>query len=443
MSLQLFLSQDENALKQGSVAVSWCVSPELVAKLAELYVTDPYIVFVVAPLYDYQERWEFRKVVPLTDAMTYLEFRRPGLNRIHAFILDSRDKDHRSQVSSIVHARVDRKFNTTLLSSNGETVDLSLQLNSSYRWMQLLIICYATASTDIEVPQEVFAKPLSTWESAWITYWWGRNGTPVDLCDRRKMWPLYLLLGPLWLLFYAARLLVVMALLLCGMRRVDFGPLRHPLTQKMSYIWSDLRRTVFWPDLDRFKGLFGELVYAPRMAVLAFTPALLLLLFGFSFLIRIAEGLPPERAMLDAATMTVIVPLIIASGMIAFTVISVLVMTMVGVGIAVNNYIGDHDISMSVPIPRPLSRGMRRTKQLVRQGVVALDRRVGEWHGRQTSARPVALPWYERAEDVQLIACTDAAASRHSITDLPPARRTFRLRFEAAKARVCRPFAAS
>ena len=72
----LELQITDNDVSTGSVQISWCVDAEVLKELADKKVKEPQLVIVVAPEGDnYDLRKEMRKVVPLKDLMTYMEFR--------------------------------------------------------------------------------------------------------------------------------------------------------------------------------------------------------------------------------------------------------------------------------------------------------------------------------------------------------------------------------
>ena len=77
------------------VPVRWCVSKQVLKDLQELGVERPYILFVIVhfPSDEYGGRFEEvdRHLVPFDKAMTFLEFKRPGVHKIFASIIWSWD----------------------------------------------------------------------------------------------------------------------------------------------------------------------------------------------------------------------------------------------------------------------------------------------------------------------------------------------------------------
>ena len=73
-------------VSNGNLAVAWCVDQQVLKSLADDGITDPQVVIVTAPTEHYHITKEYRKVVPLKDLMTYIEFKASGANKIWAFV---------------------------------------------------------------------------------------------------------------------------------------------------------------------------------------------------------------------------------------------------------------------------------------------------------------------------------------------------------------------
>ena len=85
--ISLSIKQDSEGQVHSSVPLSWRPSPDLKERLQQLEVEQAFMLIVIT-----NEGYEVtRQVVPLMDLMTYVQFRRPGKNRIHATVVYGKD----------------------------------------------------------------------------------------------------------------------------------------------------------------------------------------------------------------------------------------------------------------------------------------------------------------------------------------------------------------
>src|ERR1700722_16333758 len=78
----------------GTVPVSWCADTETLKLLSDKDKREPQVVIIVAPDGpNYNISKEYRKVVPMQDLMTYVEFRSSGPSKIWGFITLRDKKD--------------------------------------------------------------------------------------------------------------------------------------------------------------------------------------------------------------------------------------------------------------------------------------------------------------------------------------------------------------
>ena len=214
----------------GSIPVSWCLDEESIKWMAENNIADPQVVIVVSPVnteeqkHRYHISSEYRKVVPLQDLMTYVEFRYSGLNKIWGFISS---KDKKSDVRLTYLDRQGGKFETNILDFDGEEYAQWLKDadNSSGKTLSVPL--------EVEVPEGVFAPEPASWEKAWVNYLFREK--VVDQCEFRKrrlfaygVQPFIMLVS---LLLRTLMLVVSCALLL---RSVSLKYLLHPLTYSLS-----------------------------------------------------------------------------------------------------------------------------------------------------------------------------------------------------------------
>lgn len=214
--IELFVS--DNDATNGTIAVTWCVSHETLDLLAKEKVVDPQIIIVVSPDGDnYERRREYRKVVPLKDLMTYIEFRVPGKNNIRAVVSYKTKKEAKNKYLS----RDEGKFTSDVLEYDGSDYASWLKGDDQVHMLSPVIA--------VNVPQDCFAPEPAAWEKAWVNHFF-RN-KPIDQCNFRRRRMFAYTIQPL--IFLALALVKVFFLLvatLIGARNWSLKYLLHPLT---------------------------------------------------------------------------------------------------------------------------------------------------------------------------------------------------------------------
>ncbi len=204
--LKLFIG-DTNATS-GSVAVSWCIDEEVINKFVNRRTINPMIILCVVP--ENSTSKEYRIAVPLKDMMAYVSFRRPGKNKIFAFICD--DDCPRRWLNKNSYY----KYYYNVLTYGGE--DYCSTLNEYERAEPL----------EVDVPAECFAPEPPEWEKAWVNALFKYK--PEDQCDfRRRRIFAYTLQPVLFLLSMTIRFVWTLFALLAGFREFSFKVLFHPL----------------------------------------------------------------------------------------------------------------------------------------------------------------------------------------------------------------------
>lgn len=390
----LELQITDNDVSGGSAQVSWCVDAEVLKELSDYKVKDPQLVIVVAPDADhYDIRKEVRKVVPLKDLMTYMEFRTAGKNNIWGFITYKTKKEARNYYL----AKDDGKFATHVLDYHGE--NYSSTLLSFETEEALLSKQYKSKSPPIsvDVPKEIFAKEPPAWEKTWVNYFF-RNKV-VDQCEfrRRRLFALLVqpfLIGGKML----ATFVVLLAGLLTGARRWSIKYLLHPLTYNpfdAGEIWND--GTIFIRHLKEDDDIELRAYYLltpwymirsfwslPFMPVFVIGVGLLAYFHQFTQLISIG---------------------IVVGGLMALALAIITFMCY-----------GAEWFSWAPKVPKFF--------------VWLLDKIIGE---------PKTDLWYLKPEEQELIVCSEKR-SHLTYKQIPARRKTVRLRFQNLKSKVCRPF---
>jgi hypothetical protein len=205
----------------GTIAVSWCLDQEILKELADKQITDPHVVICVAPTDKYHLNKEYRKVVPLKDLMTYIEFRTPGKNKIWGFISYQKGRSARKKYLE----KQDGEFHTNILGYDGDEyadwlTDSEEMVDGTYRSLSQPIT--------VAVPKAVFAKEPRQWEKTWVNHLF--RDKVIDQCEFRRRRLFAYSVQPLVVLgnmLLRAVIILFAVLTLC--KNVSLKYLVHPL----------------------------------------------------------------------------------------------------------------------------------------------------------------------------------------------------------------------
>lgn len=392
--------QDRN-VDTGMVPVSWCVSRELLRRLAELKIRDPHVLLVTAPSGDrYHPSKETRKLVPLTDGMAYVEFRTDGPNQV--FAMPMFWFGGINGVHDYLFARENGSWKTSVLTTDGRA--FASRMHKEYvpgnttsgwgivelppeRWPDARDETdgwrAATSSLEVVVPAGVFAKPPPAWETAWVNHWF--RHAPIDECDyrKRRLWA-YSVQPPVMLLNWLFRLMVTTVAALAGFKQINWQPVLRLLSTNAEDVFGSYANgNYFWPRSwgNNVVGLLA------RCALPFFTPLSLLAISGFSALL---------------------------AGETAFTTMFL-------------------KILFGFVLGFPAIVGIAFAIILALGGIGVLTKQAAERKAEHVD--------YLEAETVDYLSCDAQGGTRRTIGNVPWRRRSVRLIFEATKAQVCRPFA--
>ena len=209
-----------NDATSGTIPISWCVSHETIKLLGDDNVKEPQVVIVVAPDGDkYSPQKEYRKVVPLQDLMTYIEFRSSGANKIWGFISLRDKKDVRDRYLT----RENGEYQTDVLNSDG--TEWSYAFKPEHAPRNLLL---NSPVLDVKVPKECFASEPSKWEKVWVNHFF--RDKCLDQCKFRRRRLFAYGLQPLIMLGnLLVRFVCLLAAVAIVARKISFKPLIHPL----------------------------------------------------------------------------------------------------------------------------------------------------------------------------------------------------------------------
>lgn len=329
------------------------------------------MLFVVARENDGEFRKVDHKVVPLDQAMEYLEFHSGGKHRIFGCLVWGGTKKELTRYFGYS----DYYTRTQLVDSEGNFYKPS----SSYSHSDL-----DYGSVDVVVPDGYFAKEPPAWERWWVNLWY--ESKPVNRCHFRKRRLLAYSIQPLVVLVYVLcrgflSLAHTLVLLLCGIRKIQYEAILHPFTYDRWDAAPDDLSSVF---LENSSGVKRHSVYFLSI------PLVQLVILGLLGLVKLGLNW---------------LGLSIGSVLLWFLAINVVVILAV---FAVNMMGG---LDKLFPAETEEQRLARRKLELERL--------------------------YAEYQDM---VCSGVAL-QPSVSALPSQRRTFYLRFQEFKSKVCLPFA--
>lgn len=450
-ALSLFLDQDEKGQVDSSVPVRWCISRKTAEMIEAEGILDPQLLIVIEQNGQELERY----VVPLEDQMRYIQFRRPGMNTIHATILWQPD-DEEASVKTILEKRHDngqymadtldvqrpqvKALEAKCQSLRREQLDLD-ESTETYATLSAQIdqveaeVKAAQASEtpevniralfdsikriggefqlDVMVPEEMFAKEPPRWMK-WLgtkyAYW---NNAARDQCDlrRRALFTLFTLpfywawraikaVGITIFVVFAYTVMEVFMIaqavpyLVFGARNINFHAMRQPIDEygrARLNIGENLKPSFWWTKKVEDSEGLGGYKYELRHPVLLVLNPPVLLTLA-----AIAFGL---YQLLSQSLFQIILTVMIA--------VFLAVVLIVGV--------------------------LATEKAASKREARALKR---EQEAKERKERQQA----ELRKDLEQLACSNASREV-SVSALPRERRTVALRFQALKSQVCKPFA--
>jgi hypothetical protein len=361
----------------GTIAVSWCLDEEILKELADKQVQDPHVVICVAPQDNYHLAKEYRKVVPLKDLMTYIEFRVPGKNKIWGFVSYQKGKDARKKYLG----KQDGEFQTNILSYDGD--EYASWLSDDEELPDGTFQSLSTPFT-VAVPKAVFAKEPRKWEKTWVNYLF--RDKVIDQCEfrRRRLFAYglqpFIMLGNLLL-----RSVIILFATLTLCKNISLKYLFHPLMYSLK------------DTFEVFEKGSVAVVHLPEDD-------------------REVDKFPPPAYFIKSFWKTPIMPLIwlpvlwmvwhhkyVGLSILGATLFLVFVLLML-IGFLTNHF----------------------------KVVKNFFAKIGSWFESDEL-------WYMEEGEIDMVLCTKDKKPL-TYNNLPGHRKTIRLRFQNLKSKVCKPF---
>jgi hypothetical protein len=215
---ELHVSTDLNA----GITASWCLSEEVIQYLNDNEYKDPVVLICIAPKKNYHITKEYRKIVPLKDLITYLDFYCAGENNIWACIYNNK------RVTENLYLNKFRgEYSSSLINYDGSdwgVTHFGCPVKRKY---------FLAKPVTVEVPQEYFAKSPPAWEIDWVN--WLIYEESIDQCSyRRQRIFAYTLQPIIFLVNMMIRFLCLTIALLIGSKNISLKYILHPINNDLN-----------------------------------------------------------------------------------------------------------------------------------------------------------------------------------------------------------------
>lgn len=220
----LKLVTDEHRSDQAVMPIRWCLTMPAARAIANATAIKSQIwhmVLIAQTDAEGQEIIGGRKLINLSDLMTYVQFRKPGVNTLHAWVLETTCKTTRygGNYDSLSWSRnflrrVGHRYCYALF----DVIGRPIKTGAGERWPEVGGVIRAYGTLSVTVDSKFFAKPPPPWLNTWVNG--ACEGEPVDECQfRKRLIPAFTVQPPAVLFIYVWRLLILAYLILFGVTR--------------------------------------------------------------------------------------------------------------------------------------------------------------------------------------------------------------------------------
>ncbi|OHA59486.1 MAG: hypothetical protein A2589_01325 [Candidatus Vogelbacteria bacterium RIFOXYD1_FULL_46_19] len=409
--LRLFVDNTKS-LVDPVFPVRWCLCPGDWEELRKRNAQNIHVVISVV----YGDREVDRHMFPIDRAMEYIRLRRAGTHTLNAFVVwceddwghprEDRSKSGKQRLRQAFASKEANGVPTYNLYDGNDELSLLNIPQIDCRLKYLLDV----ASVNVEVGAEFFAPEPPEWEKKWVNLLFSRK--PVDQCAyRRRRIFAYTLQFVLVPLIFAVkcpiRLTALLFTILTARRYWKFAPVFRIWTYRFEDVW-DPPTTMYWHPRNNL--VLRDKEGNKRNSLFLFLhPCLWLAVAGVAASVWAYWGFVSAiGAWLGMAVSWLVVE--------AWLYLLVLVVVGIIAAYKLAKYLYDPDYH---------HRQLQRAEKLKEEREAARKRREDEYF----------------TVSLQELVCPGDRQLPVIVSELPVSRRTFRLRFQELKKKVCRPFA--
>jgi len=412
----LTLTTDADAKGQvdSRILVRWCVSKQLIEKVQEAGFTNPQLVLVVrAKRYESLGGMEFDEyvdkdhiVVPLTQEMAYVRFTRSGKNEIVPVIVNVGD---RYDARALGKLRNGHNIYGTVIDEQGK-LDYSVRPNETRR-VQLKSFS-TNFKLEVNVPKEMFAPEPSARKKAFIGRFF-RDPKGSEQCDNRKRFLISLaLVVPFLVLANLAKVLLTLIAVVLTKREYNLSHFKHPFSGSVEGVIFDTEKDTLFMWQHKNGRRRNPVFYVWNHLTLFALPAIV---FGF---MQIEKHHGHSKETYKLSYWGWWKTFLVVDGFF----VGILVAGLVAVGIFM---LGGAIFSKFSDSPKAAERARKRKERLEAARQSADARR------REEALRTLSA----------MVCTTDTVGKAPSLKDLPKNKLTVSLLYNAAKTKVCKPYA--
>lgn len=283
--LQLSADIQPDGTSEANVKVTWCAPGAELQELVNHHeILKPFVLISVRPYSVSQRDGEERRlysnvtkqyIVPFSEGQQYVSCSRAGSNAISATVIWSREGHGAWRLGDVFAPGI-------VFSDYSDELRHERYFDHNGREGYLLYEVFDEIT--VEVPQEMFAKPLPQW----FTDYTGKfmDGSAFDQCKGRAR-AIFLLFGWSWVYFpvaYLLRALQVVFGLVLGLRDLQYRSFAHPLRYRIRHVSEQADNSIWWFDKE------GRALPAWRWPLNPVTPPLLALLVMAISSWQVTEG---------------------------------------------------------------------------------------------------------------------------------------------------------
>ncbi len=393
----------ETQVQDATIPVRWCLDRNELEKLKEQEVKNPSLLLVVTTPSGNEWTEVDRYLIPLDQMLAYVQFHKPGKNRILAAVVWRLDGDV-SKLKELFFERSSyHRYEKNVLTYNGKSFQ-----RDNCQWE------FIGGETELEVvvPKELFAKEPPAWEKWWVNKFFETK--PRDQCQyRRRRMIAYTIQPPIVFLVVIfvsiCRILAAGALLFLGKRKVDLRPIIHPFLYHNSDVWRCTAASVFLRDAEGKRRHWLVTFFSPPVF-----PAFVATLVGVKFIFPSLPLMQWWHYLIGSLA------------------------TMVGIAVVV------YTLFAIIFILHSLFRlifPVKIKKSWVEEWGEWIERQMEKRYAEEAEKRRLAEVKKSQlqAELEQLLICNGEFTP--SLRALPKKKQTVYLRFQDLKAKVCKPYA--
>ncbi len=291
---EVIIGSDSGEIHSGDVPVRWCVSNGLIEDLKENDRKNVHVLFL--PVDSTGREMGTRKLVPISELMTYVRFTRPGKCRLFSFLVYEPYEGNSKKLKKIFLKKFAGSYDSDIIDSNGEYH--RDHVNDQGR----TYIYEKYAEADVEVPEGVFGKQPSP-KIRWFTNLW-HSFELEDQCHFRRRFMFALIIKSWGILGYISFLFILRGFLgalafLVGFTKVKWTPIWHPFIHETRDVLDDVRdrdnffmnvfkikRNRYYDPVEDFSSNSGVLI-SPLFLMLSLLIPTLVWMVGGNFLITL------------------------------------------------------------------------------------------------------------------------------------------------------------